>query len=105
MIFITPTFADDISNVEPYGDVANNDAATNDPAAINDDGEEPKTPVYHLYDDVNLISSTKELYGDKPKSFIKTVFPQIEDIHQTLLNPRHLFCKKVCLLFQQTFLL
>lgn len=41
------------------------------------DKKKDHTPVYHIYDDVDLVSTIKFEYG-KPKISIKSVFPQLE---------------------------
>lgn len=61
-----------------------NHAFANDP--IFDDYDEDgrkirKPPTYHLYSDVNLIS-TKDVSYEKPKITIKSIFPQLEGFEE-----------------------
>lgn len=44
------------------------------------------TQVYHVYGNVDLVSSMKFQYGAKPKIFVKYVYPQLEVDSDSLSN-------------------
>lgn len=45
--------------------------------ASDDNTARDDTQVYHLYKDVDLVSTLKFQYGVRPKVFVKSVFPQL----------------------------
>lgn len=46
--------------------------------AYDDNTGRDDAQVYHLYSDVDLVTTLKYRYGQTPKSFVKSVYPQLE---------------------------
>lgn len=46
--------------------------------AYDDNTGRDDAQVYHLYSDIDLVTTLKYRYGQTPKSFVKSVYPQLE---------------------------
>lgn len=53
----------------------------------NDTTGKDDSQVYHIYADVDLVTTLKYRYGINPKSFVKAVYPQLEgDVENDFIN-------------------
>lgn len=52
--------------------------------ASDDDTAKDDTQVYHLYSDIDLVSTLKFQYGIRPKIFVKSVYPQLSSDNENI---------------------